>query len=304
MISTTVEASLLILAVEFCLVATGITFFAYRNARHDEVESTAEATELVSKISDSEDTRRSALETVFKTKYQYEGEQLATIVDEFVEREKAFYNAVVGAFLGRGDNKIIDLDSALTKVLAPWISITPANVVDAAEVESIAEQKSQVEAELDETKKVLEKMMQEYSGTFRARPSDRQPVDEDEPAIPADVGTESKFIDESLSPISSQADTDELTAKLENDSDEPQAEIEQTPSDGFETMAAFDDELVFEPESVEPPDTNEGADAVKVPVAEGASDQTSENIMTAEDLDDLIKGLETEPEPDEELEAS
>jgi hypothetical protein len=130
MITTSLEAALLILTIEFGLLAGVVTFSAYRGAHSVEAESAAQATELVSKVSNTEDTRRTALETVFKDKYQFEGDELGAAVDEFMQREKAFYNAVVGAFLGRGNSKISDLKDELTKIVAPWISITPKNMVD------------------------------------------------------------------------------------------------------------------------------------------------------------------------------
>ena len=172
MITTSLEAALLILTIEFGLLAGVVTFFAYRGARSVEAESVAQATELVSKVSNTEDTRRTALETVFKDKYQFEGDELGAAVDEFMQREKAFYNAVVGAFLGRGNSKISDLNDELTKIVAPWISITPKNMVDKGTAESLAQAKSEVEQELGETKQVLEKMMAEYNRAFQIDPSD------------------------------------------------------------------------------------------------------------------------------------
>ena len=172
MITTSLEAALLILTIEFGLLAGVVTFFAYRGARSVEAESAAQATELVSKVSNTEDTRRTALETVFKDKYQFEGDELGAAVDEFMQREKAFYNAVVGAFLGRGNSKISDLKDELTKIVAPWISITPKNMVDKGTAESLAQAKSGVEQELGETKQVLEKVMAEYNRAFQIDPSD------------------------------------------------------------------------------------------------------------------------------------
>ena len=75
--------------------------------------------------------------------------------------------------MGRGANKIPNLNYETTKVVAPWISITPKNMVDKETVESLAADKTQVESELSETKHVLDKMMAEYNRAFRIDPSDK-----------------------------------------------------------------------------------------------------------------------------------
>jgi len=167
MITSSLEISLLILTLEFALIAVVIAFYSYRGVRTVEAETTADATELVNKVVETEESRRSALETIFKVKYQYEGDELASMVDEFMQREKAFYNAVVGAFLGRDKNKLSDLNDELTKVVAPWISMTPKNMVDSKEAVSLAETNSRLETELVETKEVLEEMIAEYNRAFR-----------------------------------------------------------------------------------------------------------------------------------------
>lgn len=174
MITTTFEAAFAILAIEFALLAPVVAFFTLRGARSVEAATTSEATELVTKVADTEDARRTALETVFREKYQYEGTELEEAVEEFMEREKAFYNAVVGAVLGRGDSKISDINDELTKVVAPWISITPKNMVDAKSAEAVATEKQRIEIELGATKDTLEKMISEYNRAFRLDGEARQ----------------------------------------------------------------------------------------------------------------------------------
>lgn len=166
MITSSLEISLLILTIEFALIAVLIAFYSYRGVRSVEAETTADATELVNKVVETEESRRAALKTIFKVKYQYEGDELTSMVDEFMQREKAFYNAVVGAFLGRNKNKLSDLNHELTKVVAPWISMTPKNMIDPKEAESLAVENSRLETELGETKEVLERMMAEYNSAF------------------------------------------------------------------------------------------------------------------------------------------
>jgi len=268
MITTSLETALLILTVEFAFLAAAIAFFSYRGARTAEAETVADATSLVSKVSSTEDSRRTALETVFKEKYQYEGDELGEAVEEFMQREKAFYNAVVGAFLGRGKNKISDLSDELTKVVAPWISITPKKMLDAGSAESLVAEKSQLETELGETKQVLEKMISEYNRAFR--------VESGEQAAPA---VESGRMDDEMAEIEDIED-DATSA----DSAVPSADIDL--SDAVED----EDDPGLAMAMIEELDDATAADpAAETPI------ERAEKPMTADDLDDLMQSLESEP---------
>ncbi len=221
MITSSLEVALFILTIEFALIAIAITFYSYRGARAVEAENTADATELVSKVAETEESRRSALETIFKVKYQYEGDELTAMVDEFMQREKAFYNAVVGAFLGRDKNKLSDLNDELTKVVAPWISMTPKNMVDSKEAASLAATNSRLEMELVETKEVLEQMIEEYNRTFHTEKpmkdtgSTQQdtPVEDATEEIEETVAAESEDAVENTDADVTEVETSDLTTE-------------------------------------------------------------------------------------------
>ena len=186
MITGSLEIALFILTIEFALIAIAVAFYSYRGVRTVEAETTTDATELVNKVVETEESRRSALKTIFKMQYHYEGDELTAMVDEFMQREKAFYNAVVGAFLGRDKNKLSDLNDELTKVVAPWISMTPKNMVDPKEAESLTVENSRLEMELLETKEVLERMIAEYNRTFHVEEPVQnvsEPQDASEPGL-------------------------------------------------------------------------------------------------------------------------
>lgn len=227
MITTTLEAALVILAIEFALLAPLAVFFTLRGARSVEAATTSEATELVAKVADTEDARRSALETVFREKYNYEGDELDKAVDEFMQREKAFYNAVVGAVLGRGDSKISEINNELTKVVAPWISLTPKNMVDAKSVAAVTTAKDQIEIELGQTKETLEKMIAEYNRAFQ-REAERKEADD---AKDAETETADAVEDNAEAEVGD--DLDELDYKTEelHDLDDVLAAIEAKKAD-------------------------------------------------------------------------
>jgi hypothetical protein len=278
MITTSLETALLILTIEFAFLAAAIAFFSYRGARTAEAETVADASELVSKVSNTEDSRRVALETVFKEKYQYEGDDLDEAVEEFMQREKAFYNAVVGAFLGRGKNKISDLSDELTKVVAPWISITPKKMLDVDSAESLVAEKSQLETELGETKQVLEKMISEYNRAFKIEAGEQAAPDPAASASMDDEMAEFDDIDDDLPGVEGVEDGAQENDAAPADSVVPAAGIDL--SDDPDLNMAMIDELDDEA-GVDPP--------AETPL------ERAEKPMTADDLDDLMQSLESEP---------
>jgi len=319
MITTSLEAALLVLTIEFGVLAVTIAFFSYRGARTVEAETTADATELVSKVSNTEDARRVALQTVFKDKYQFDGDELTAAVDEFMQREKAFYNAVVGAFLGRGTNRISNLNDELTKVVAPWISITPKNMVDKETVESLAADKTQVEGELSETKQVLDKMMAEYNRAFRIDPSDQST-----PAATSDEAEDQDSDDILFSVDLADDDTPEhkdadLEAShiLEDDDEvvEDADTVEKVPDDPV-LVSDMIEELDEDDVAIEVQSSDTSSDKDEAPelvsqiieelddddievTAESAVD-SADKPMTADDLDELMESLEIETQDETE----
>lgn len=320
MITTTLEAALVILAIEFALLAPLAVFFTLRGARSVEAATTSEATELVAKVADTEDARRSALETVFREKYNYEGDELDKAVDEFMQREKAFYNAVVGAVLGRGDSKISEINNELTKVVAPWISLTPKNMVDAKSVAAVTTAKDQIEIELGQTKETLEKMIAEYNRAFQreaerkeaddAKDAETETADAVEDNAEAEVGDdldeldykteELHDLDDVLAAIEAKkADTDTDTegsadpdgsTNPDPDPETPSAEPE--PSDeSIVNLDEDDDEMVDEADSV---DELEALEALDDDIPDDTPAERADKPMTADDLDELMESLDAD----------
>ena len=268
MITTSLEVGLLVLTLEFGLLCIAIAYYLYSRARGVEVSTVSEASELILNVTDSEDNRRLALQTVFTDNYNFEGDELDTAVNEFIQREKAFYNAVVGAFLGRGENKITDLKEEMTKVIAPWISMTPRNMVTAETADALAAEKSELEAELADTKKVLDEMMSEYNRAFR---------------------TEHTLDGDSEEPQS---------ASLDNEIEEIDAVVDDASSVDIATTAAPDTVSDTTGESNDDAGPASDANAQEDEQPETEVDETplsqADKTMTADDLDDLMESLEVE----------
>ena len=295
MITTSLEAALLILSIELIILAPVLLFIAYRRERTAAAAVSAGATELVAKVSDTEEARRGALVTVFRDKYKFDGDELQRAVDEFMLREKAFYNAVVGAVLGRGDTKLADISDELTKVVAPWISITPKNMVDADSANALENEKLRLEQELTDTKHTLENMIAEYNRAFEGKNTQAEQADEGESVdISLDVAAEEddtaapEYVTEELT------DLDEVLEGLDDDEiAEPSATADPVEI-ADESAVRLDEESAEEPDAIaelEELDSLEDDDFMTETPSERA-----EKPMTADDLDELMESLEAEPE--------
>lgn len=311
MITTTFEAAFAILAVEFALLAPLAVFFSLRGRRNVEAATTSEATELVTKVADTEDARRTALQTVFREKYRYEDSELEQAVEEFMQREKAFYNAVVGAVLGRGDSKISDINDELTKVVAPWISLTPKNMVAAESVEAVATEKDRIEIELGNTKETLEKMIAEYNRAFlreaEKNKAEANPSVDDEPA--PDVADELEELDYKTEELH---DLDDVLAAIEAKKSDPGtaaagAAAAAEPSSGSIVNLDDDDDEAADPEAefagelaaavVEEADAPEELDSLEELDDDVLGDlppKRGDKPMTANDLDELMESLDAD----------
>ncbi len=163
---TSLEVGLLILLVEFAGIAGALLLVGLRRRRHTEKTQTTEITGLVNKVEATTDVRREALSAIISETYQFEAAETERVVSDFIERERAFYNAMIGVHLGRGGKTLEDVPAELTKVVAPWLRLTPKNMVSADAVETLATANSVLNEELSHTKRVLDELMNEYNAAF------------------------------------------------------------------------------------------------------------------------------------------
>ncbi len=179
---STLELGALILAGEFALIAWGILFLMLRRRREQQHADHAHADTVMQHIETQEVSRRDAVASLFEQTYHLAGEELTSKVDEYVAREKAFYNAMLSLYLNRDGAKLQQIPEELAKVLAPWASITPSGMIHASEVGGLEQEKTQLAAELESTNQTLEQLMDEYMAAFKR---DQPKPDEAPPAPPS-----------------------------------------------------------------------------------------------------------------------
>lgn len=178
---TALELSSLILTGEFALVSWVILFVMLRRQRQTTQADHEHAGAIREELASNEVTRRDALETLFASTYNLEGDELTAKVEEYVEREKAFYNAMLSLYLERDGSKLKQIPSELAKVLAPWAQLTPTGMIPASAVGNLEVEKAELSSELENTKQTLEQLMEEYTAAFSRAAGKPEP--EPEPAL-------------------------------------------------------------------------------------------------------------------------
>ncbi len=166
MITTSLELALLLLCCEFALLAVAYVWFQRRRERRQETTAVADITSLVTSVERTETQRRTALLATMQEIYRFGPEEAERVVSDFIERERAFYNALIGVHLGRGGKSLVDVPAEITKLVAPWLRITPQGQVDVSKVVGLQDANSALSDELADTKKVLDSQMVEYSAVF------------------------------------------------------------------------------------------------------------------------------------------
>jgi len=186
---TSLELAALLLAVEFALLAWLGPILMLRRSRQEAASEETQASALLDDVVNKEPSRRDALATIFASTYQLEGDELDGKINEFVEREQAFYEVMTSVYLDRDGQRLHEIPDELTKLISPWIRMTPNNMVDKASLDDLANENDALNSELDETKRNMDELMAEYQGAFdKAAKLSAPKVPVDAGEAPADEG--------------------------------------------------------------------------------------------------------------------
>lgn len=281
---STLQLAALILAGEFALVAWVILFLMLRRRRHQEQNDEVHAGAVMEHLEAHETTHRDALASLFETTYNLEGEALAAKVDEYMERERAFYNMMLNLYLNRDGAKLKEIPAELAKVIKPWAEMTPVGMINASDVTSLENERAQLSTELENTKETLEQLMEEYMAAFKK--AEQQQADAPPTPPPA------------LEPAPG------ISTR------EPEAVMQTPEPDEEADLGDFDmDAGDFDIQPAESPPEDEPAEPPPEPPAE--SESSFDEALDPSDIDAMLEALakeavgEQEPapaKPDEESE--
>ena len=278
MITTTLELALLVMCMELALLGIGLAFLQLRGGKRQEQTTIANVSALVSTVEQADAPRREALLTVLRETYRFDADKAEQVVSDFIEREHAFYNALIGVHLGRGGKTLADVPAEVTRLVAPWLRLTPTPAVDESAVEALQTQNQALSTQLAETKQVLDDLMSEYSAAFlRGKQEPMVRVDDDGATLPpADV----TLADEASAPPAPGA-------------------IGEVPDDELLSMDEIEDlggNDAPAPAPVTPTPTVAGAVAIETVAGEAADADAPGFTGDVIDLDDDA-ALEGAPEP-------
>ena len=186
MMMTTLEVAALVIAFEFAIAAWLGPVLMLRRKQVAVQGEKAEVAAIIEDVEAKEPTRRDALATIFTSTYQLEGDELEQKIDEFVQREQAFYQVMTSVYLERDAERLKEIPEALTKVISPWLRMTPSNMVDASAVDELAVENSALQEELDSTKRSMDELMEEYLAAFDKAEKLAQQAQEPDPVAADD----------------------------------------------------------------------------------------------------------------------
>lgn len=174
--SSSLSIAALILVGEFAVLAWGILFWLLKRQRSQELDDTTKAKAVIRQLDADEISHRDALTQLFEHTYHIEGDELTAKVDEYIERERAFYNVMLNLYLKRDSSKLKQLPVELAKVIKPWSEMTPYGMMSADEVSGLEHEKDQLALELASTKETLERLMDEYTAAFKHAEQEKVPL--------------------------------------------------------------------------------------------------------------------------------
>ncbi len=287
------ELASLILAGEFALISWLILFLFLRRQHQRQREDHVHAGAVREHIEAHELTHREALTRLFENTYGLTGEALSDKVNEYLARERAFYNVMLNLYLNRDGAKLKEIPAELAKVVKPWAEIAEmpqAGMVSASAVLHLEDEKTQLAKELEQTKETLEQLMQEYMAAFK---KDQQETAAPEASAPPPT--------EPAAQIAEAVDLDDIDVDLETapvDAQTPAPEPE-TPSVPVETMA--------EPaeERLDPEDIDAMLRALAAEMTQGQPSEPAEARPTQPPAErpPLVEELELSPQETEQQRA-
>lgn len=269
---TTLELTGLVLSAEFALVACIVPALLWRRGRRQVATEQGDAQRLLDGVESAAPTRREALSTIFATTYQLEGEDLDARVDEFISREQAFYEVMTSVYLERDSSRLKEIPEELTKVISPWIRLTPRNTVARTEVDSLeatnselSDRNAALSAELERTRTSMDELMQEYLKAYR----------KGERAVPAASAATAASAEAAATAAGDALDADDIEIDFDD--------AEDSPVDAGATRRL---DL----------DADDGGDEETDAVAAAAVPAAAGDVLGADDIDELFAAVADDDE--------
>ena len=232
---------------------------------------------LVKNIKKNEGGRRESLLQVFGESYDMEGEELDAAVDEFLNRERTFFKTLISVYVDRDASEFSKLATALEEMVKPYsdLALSTELSVDSEALEVLQQENQTLGKELDESKKVMEELLSEYTATFDKEGEGKEPETVQKTDNPVSESNENEPVEESEVEMELTAET--FTAEEENEESSVLAE-KLTLDDEQSTNTEIEAELIADDQSDD----------------ENSSEEIAESATNEVALDELDEELETD----------
>ncbi len=266
------------LAVVFALIGCFLIWKMKRGKKAD--QNAAEV--LVKNIKKNEGDRRESLLQVFGESYDMEGEDLNAAVDEFLKRERTFFKTLISVYVERDATEFSKLATALEEMVKPYsdLALSTELSVDNDALETLQQENQTLGKELDESKKVMDELLSEYTATFDKEGEGKEPesVQEDAESV-----EENDQIAETDDEESEMEGTLELTVETftAKEGDEETSEVVEklTLDEEQSTNTEIEAELIADDDQLD---------------GENSSEEVAEPATNEVALDEFDEELETE----------
>ena len=164
----TMNTLLITVGIELAVVIALVGVFLILKIKKGKKADRNAAQELVKTVKKNEKGRRESLLQVFGESYDLEEEELNAAVDEFLNREKAFFKTLISVYVERDAMEFSKLAGALEKMVKPYsdLALSAELSVDNEQLEALQQENQTLGKELDESKKVMDELLSEYTATF------------------------------------------------------------------------------------------------------------------------------------------
>ena len=166
--SNEIEILLIVVGVEVIVVFALLTGFLIRRNMKGKKADVLAAGELVKNVQQNESGRRESLLQVFRECYSMEEEELNLAVDEFLNRERAFYKTMISVYVNHDAEEFSKMSVALQDMVKPYsdLALSADPIEDNEKLEALQQQNEELGKELNDSKKVMDELLSEYSATF------------------------------------------------------------------------------------------------------------------------------------------
>lgn len=286
----TMDTLTLIFAGEAALMLTLICIMVFWKSFRAKRADQSAGDDLAKSVIKTEGERHAALKEAFSECYEMDDSELIKVVDEFIARERAFYKTLISVYVNRDAEQFKNLGDSLQEMVQPYTDLAKSAepLANSEALEALEQKNEALSKELDESKDVMEGLMDEYKASF-----EKESKPEKDASESVDMAEDFVTEDDESSDTETEA-VEDLDLALDD------VELPDEASEEAVNEDAVEDLVEETPDEV----TEDVAEEVELPAE--PEEAASAEDATVDDIDDLLAEINAEAEltaPDPQPEA-